>query len=310
MIDDDRAAGRIDDREIEMLLASMARSALPRRGLIASTSGPDVEERLHDGRPMPDFVASELDHFRERVNPALHLELHDAVFHKVTAELDMTIGGYLDELAKPEPRDLLHVYGPDRDSTGEQRYYRFAWVDHSQFGTVTTPAPVIVRSGRLAASCGVYGGQSAFSLAGAGMLFTAEHGIARVAVRPYLPWVALTSFNHFAVGASVRCRLGILVQSWAPGDSVAVEERKPTITVLSRSSAEGYLLDAESSGTGGAMEGLTTDFVAVPGRNYAIYVFAWLEATGGATSSSGPLAYSRIEVDASVPFVVAEETLL
>ena len=49
---------------------------------------------------------------------------------------------------------------------------------------------------------------------------------------------------------------------------------------------------------------------AVPGRRYGIYVYAWLETNGGAPRGGGPLGYSRIEIDASVPFVVAEETLL
>ncbi len=305
----------IDDGEIERLTASMDAAAFRRRAIIRAAAGPPVEERLHDGRPMPVFVAERLDRFRESLNPVLHSHgtehpLHDAMFHTVVDDLDLTIGGYLKPEAKPEARDLLHVYGPDRGSTGERRYYRWAWLDHSDHvPAFSTTASTIVRSGRLAGGCGVYGGQWAFSVGGAGMLFTPEHGASRVSVRPYMPWLALTSFNRASVAASVVCLLGILIESWRPGQA-AVQERDHFVTVVARSSAEGYLLDSETSGTGVSATGLQTDFIAVPGRRYGIYVYAWLETNGGTGGGSGPLGYSRIEIDASVPFVVAEETLL
>lgn len=312
MVDDDPTEEHIDDREIELLTASMDESAFRRRAIIRAAAGPPVGEQERDGRPLPIFVAERLDRFRESLNPVLHTrhELHDALFHTVVDELDLTIGGYLKPEPKPEARDLLHVYGPDRNGTGERRYYRWGWLDHSEHvPAFSTTAPTIVRSGRLAGGCGVYGGQWAFSVGGAGMLFVPEHGAARVSVRPYMPWLALTSFNRYAVGASVVCLLGILIQSWRPGQAV-VQERDHFVTVVARSSAEGYLLDNETSGTEASSTGLQTDFVAVPGRRYGIYVYAWLETNGGAAGGSGPLAYSRIELDASVPFVVAEETLL
>ncbi len=313
MVDGDRGEERIDDHEIAMLLASKDETAFRRRAIINAHAGPSVEERQHDGRPLPTFVAQRLDRFRESVSPALHAhhELHDAIFHTVVDELDMTIGGYQRPEPKPEARDLLHVYGPDRDGTGERRYYRYAWLDHSDYvPAFTTTAQAIVRSGRLAGSCGVYGGQWAFSVGGAGMLFIPEHGTASVSVRPYMPWLALTSFNHHAVNASVLCDIGIAIDSWLPGGGDFRQEHDHPVRVLTRSSAEGYLLDSETSGTGIPSSGLQLSFVAVPGRRYGIYVYAWLETNGGAPSGGGPLGYSRIELDASVPYVAAEETPL
>ena len=104
----------IDDGEIERLTASMDATAFRRRAIIRAAAGPPVEERLHDGRPMPVFVAERLDRFRESLNPVLHSHgtehpLHDAMFHTVVDDLDLTIGGYLKPEAKPEARDLLHV---------------------------------------------------------------------------------------------------------------------------------------------------------------------------------------------------------
>ena len=313
MVDGDHGEERIDDHEIEMLLASKDKAAFRRRAIIRAHAGPPVVEALRDSRPLPLFVAERLDRFRESVNPVLHTkhELHDAMFHTVVDELDLTIGGYLKPASRPEARDLLHVYGPDRDGTGERRFYRFAWLDHSDFvPAFTTSAATIVRSGRLAGTCGVYGGQWAFSVGGAGMLFIAEHGAARVSVRPYMPWLALTSFNHHVVNASVLCDIGIAIDSWLPGGTDFREERDHRVRALTRTSAEGYLLDSETSGTGIPSTGLQTSFDAVPGRRYGIYVYAWLETNGGAPSGGGPLGYSRIEIDASVPFVVAEETPL
>lgn len=302
-----------DERdELELLLDAIDRSSMPRRAAIRSAAGPPVDEQLHDGRPVPLHVAEQLDRFRDRVSPALRLDLHDILVHSVVEGLDLSIGGLLGPASQPEPRDLLHVYGPDRDGTGERRYYRFAWLDHSQYGNAfTTAAPAIVRSGRLSGACGVYWGQWAFSVGGAGMLFTAEFGPSRVSVRPHIPWLALTSFNHYTIGASVRCALGILVESWKPGvDGSFFQERDHWVDVVLRSSAEGYLLDSGTSGTAGVGSGVTTDFVAVPGRRYAIYVYAWLEVDGGRVGGDGPIGYSRIELDASVPFVVVEESLL
>ncbi|WP_347755423.1 hypothetical protein [Agrococcus sp. ProA11] len=208
----DPASPRIDDDELEQLLASMDRTAMPRRAGIRSAAGPPVDEQLHDGRTVPLHVAEHLDRFRDRVNPALRLDLHAVIVHSVVDGLDLTIGGWLRPKPPPEARDLLHVYGPDREGTGERRFYRFAWLDHSQYGSpFTTAGPAIIRSGRLGGACGVYWGQWAFSVGGAGMLFVAEHGPARVSVRPHIPWLALTSFNRYTIGASVRCSLGILV---------------------------------------------------------------------------------------------------
>ncbi|WP_405218867.1 hypothetical protein [Agrococcus sp. Ld7] len=308
----DPSTDRTDDAEIERLLASMGRTAFLRRAVIRSAAGPPVDEQLHDGRTVPLHVAEHLDRFRDRVNPALRLDLHDIRMHSVVDGLDLTIGGLLQPEPPPEPRDLLHVYGPDRDTTGERQYYRFSWLDHSQYGSAfTTSGPAIIRSGRLAGACGVYWGQWAYSLGGAGMLFTAEFGPSRVFVRPHIPWLALTSFNHATIGATVRCSLGILVQSWKPGaaDS-AFQERDHWVDVVLRSSAEGYLFDSGTSGTAGVSSGVTCEFVAVPGRRYAIYVYAWLEVDGGRVGGEGPIGYSRIELDASVPFVVVEEVLL
>lgn len=311
MAEDDQLEVRIDEDELEMLRASMAATAFRRRAIIRAASGPEVDEQQHEGRPVPDHVAEQLDLFRQRAAPVVRLQLRDATLHTITDGLDMTIGGVFAPKPRPEPRDLLHVYDADRARTGEQRYYRYAWLDHSIHASpFSTPAPVIVRSGRLAGTCGVYGGQWGFSVGGAGMLFTADHGPARVDVRPYLPWLALTSFNHYAVDAAVRCDLGILIESWRPGDTHTQQERDHWITVLARNSGEGHLYDAPTSGTGTPTTHLRTDFVAVPGRRYAIYVYAWLETSGGRTVADGPLPYSRIELDASIPFVVAEETLL
>lgn len=303
----------IDDAEIEMLLASMGQHAFPRRKMITAAAGPPLQEQLVDDRPEPHRTAERLDRFRASLSPMLRAghDLRDARFHSVIDGLDMTIDGMFDVASAPEPRDLLHVYGADRDNTGERRYYKYAWLDHGGYSsTFTTSSQAIIRSGRLAGACGVYEGQWGYSLGGAGMLFIADHGAARVSVRPYLPWVALTSFNHDTVNASVRCSLGILVQSWRPGDAQTVQEVDHVVRVVGRSSSEGYLYDSETSGIGIPSSGLQTEFVAVPERRYGIYVYAWLETLGGAAGGSGPIGYSRIEIDASIPFVVAEETLL
>ena len=56
------------------------------------------------------------------------------------------------------------------------------------------------------------------------------------------------------------------------------QERDHWITAYAHQTTQ-LLRDVPESGTATVSDGLATDFVAVPGRRYAIYVYAWLEAS-------------------------------
>ena len=87
------------------------------------------------------------------------------------------------------------------------------------------------------------------------------------------------------------------------------QEQDAWITAYAHSTTD-WLRDVPSGGTATVGDGLATDFVAVPGRRYAIYVYAWLEASASPQVHKNQSRFCTIDVDASAPFVVAQGTLL
>jgi hypothetical protein len=57
-------------------------------------------------------------------------------------------------------------------------------------------------------------------------------------------------------------------------------------------------------------DNLTREFTALVGRKYAIFVYAYLEASAGPQQKKNELRFVTIDIDATVPFVVVEEKLL
>ncbi|MCR8670530.1 hypothetical protein [Agrococcus sp. HG114] len=307
----------LDNRDIEHVIEAIGERLRHRRGAPAAHATPDPRWTLDDGRPIASAVRQRVDEFRETMRG---LPLHDfggSVLQRAVRTSVLTGAKHFELHRPPEPRDMRHVYGPDRDSLRERRYYRFAWTDATTGGgTVFAGHPQIVGQGLLQASAWAYSGQASFAVTGAGTLFVPEHGAARVAVRPYVPWSTTASFTHStwdedpeATPASVACLLGILVESWHPGDALVQQEQDAYITAFAQST-DRFLKGVPAAGTATIGSGLATSFVAVPGRRYAIYVYAWLEASVAPQVHRNQQRFCTIDVDASVPFVVAEETLL
>lgn len=305
-IDEDE---RDRERDREVMLGAV-RSRMRERAPAGDAEVPDPGWRTDAGTPIGDFVGERMERFREGMAPLVARDARSALLHTVTDQIAITGAGWFEHLDAPPPRDLLHVYGPDASGTGGESSYRYAWTDVTVGGGSILSTPTqIEQQGWLAGSSYAYSGQAAFAVAGAGMRFIARNGAARVAVRPYLPWQTTASFTGTeATRAAVLCQLGILVESWRPGDTTTVQERDHFITVFAQDTTQ-YLTGVPAGGTATVSDGLVTDFVAVPGRRYGIYVYAWLE-TSAAPAGRGELRFCRIDVDARVPFVVAEETLL
>jgi hypothetical protein len=307
----------LDNRDIEHVIDAIGSGLRQRRAAPLAHGVPDPRWSIDDGRPIDTVVRGHVEAFHDSMAGLPLRDFHGVVLQRVTDGVLVTGAEHLAVRKPPEPRDLLHVYGPDRDGTRERRYYRFAWTDATAGGGIIfAKAPQIIGQGLLQANCYAYSGQAAFAVTGAGMLFAPEHGPARVAVRPYVPWRTTASFTHSTwddppeeTQASVSCLLGILVESWRPGDDEVQLERDHWITAFAQSTTQ-LLRGVPAGGTATVGDGLATDFVAVPGRRYAIYVYAWLEASASPPSGKNRQRFCTIDVDASVPFVVAEETLL
>ena len=307
----------LDNHEIEHVIEAVGRRLRERRGAPAARGGPDPDWTNSAGRPIASVAHEHVTRFHDSMAGLPLRDFHGAVLQKVTDGVLVTGVQHVSPKAPPQPRDLLHVYGPDRDNTRARRYYRFAWTDATVGGgMIVAKQPQIIGQGLLQASAYAYSGQSVFAVTGAGMLFTPEHGAARVSVRPYLPWRTTASFTHStwdeepeATRASVSCLLGIVVDSWRPGATTVQQERDHWITAYAHQTTQ-LLRDVPESGTATVSDGLATDFVAVPGRRYAIYVYAWLEAAASPQVHKNQSRFCTIDVDASVPFLVAKETLL
>lgn len=307
----------LDNHDIEHVIETIGRRLRERHGTPAAHSVRDPDWTAEDGRPIASVVREHVERFRDSMSGLPLRDFHGSVLQRVTDGVLVTGVEHIGFRPPPEPRDLLHVYGPDRDGTRARRSYRFAWTDGSVGGSIVyAKAPQIIGQGLLQANAYAYSGQAAFAVTGAGMLFVPEHGAARVSVRPYLPWRTTASFTHSrwdeepeATSASVSCLLGILVESWRPGDAVVAQEQDAWITAYAHSTTD-WLRDVPSGGTATVGDGLATDFVAVPGRRYAIYVYAWLEASASPQVHKNQSRFCTIDVDASAPFVVAQETLL
>ncbi|SDS03825.1 hypothetical protein [Agrococcus carbonis] len=307
----------LDNHDIEHVIETIGRRLRERRGAPAPHGGRDPDWTSDDGRPIATVVREHVEQFRDSMRGLPLRDFHGTVLQRVTDGVLVTGVEHIGFRKPPEPRDLRHVYGPDRDAKHERRYYRFAWTDGSPGGSIIfAKAPQIIGQGLLQANAYAYSGQSAFAVTGAGMLFVPEHGAAQVAVRPYLPWRTTASFTHStwdeepeATRASVSCLLGILVESWKAGDAAVRQEQDAWITAYAHTTTD-LLHDVPAAGTATVGDGLATSFVAVPGRRYGIYVYAWLEASASPQVHKNQYRFCTIDVDASVPFVVAEETLL
>ncbi len=64
-----------------------------------------------------------------------------------------------------------------------------------------------------------------------------------------------------------------------------------------------------AGGSASVGDGLTTEIFAVTQRQYAIFVDAYLETSAGPQQQRNEVRYVGIDIDATVPYVAAEEKL-
>jgi hypothetical protein len=58
------------------------------------------------------------------------------------------------------------------------------------------------------------------------------------------------------------------------------------------------------------VDGLTADFLAVAQRKYAIFIYVFLETTASPQQVRNEVRYVTLDIEANVPYVVVEETLI
>jgi hypothetical protein len=301
-----------DDADVKTALASLDTAPFRSRVIRTDCNAADPEVLTESGQPIDQYARGQLREFKATVDAIGGQVVHSGVFQKfVDDKLWLAIGsGHLLDPITPEPRDLFHVYGPDRDSLGEWRkYFRYAWKDEGPNAIVYTDDATMIRDGKLAGNCYSYTGQNSFLLLGVGMLFRPEWGDAMVSVRPYTQWQTSASFTgNDRVSASASASLGIFVESWKASGGGHLVERDITIPVWSQTTSN-YLTHITNGGAATVTDGLATDFFAVTQRKYAIFVYAWLETSAAPQQVRNEIRYTGIDIDVTVPYVVVEETL-
>ena len=256
--------------------------------------------------------AIKMNRFRNDVGTVGLNQFHGGVFQKFDSNIMLTIANHrLFEPVVPSARDLLHVYGADRDNIKDwQRYYRYAWKDKGPNGIIYSTDAQIIREGKLACNSYAYSGQSSYALVGAGMLFRPLFGDATISIRPYVQWLTSASFTgNDSAPASATANLGIYVESWQVSGGGHFVDRDLWIPVWSQNT-QSYMTNATAGGAATVSDGLTTDILAVAQRKYAIFVYAYLETSAGPQQQKNELRFVTIDIDATIPYVVVEEKLI
>ncbi len=265
-----------------------------------------------DGKPINEYVQKQMSRFRKDVEPIGFDKFRTGVFQKYDSNSLLTIGFHdLHIPVPPKPRDLLHVYGPDRDNIKDwKKYYRYAWTDKGPNGIIYSTNPQIIREGKLSCNSYAYSGQSSYALVGAGMFFRPLFGDATVTIRPFVQWLTSASFTGTeSAPATAKASLGIFVESWNLDGSGYFADRDFWMPVWSQNT-QGYMTHVPGGGTATGIDGLTQEILCVAQRKYSVFVYVYLETVAGAQQGKNEVRFVTIDIDATVPYVVMEEKLL
>jgi hypothetical protein len=302
----------ISTRDVTAAEKSLDSAAFRSRVIRTDCNTADPDWKAASGQPIAKHARDMMDRFkRDEGTVRLH-DFHGGVLHKFDSDVWLTIAKYGQfQLPVPAPRDLFHVYGPDRNNIKDwRRYYRYAWKDKGPNAIIYSTDAQIVQEGKLGCNAYAYSGQNSFALVGAGLFYIPENGNAKVSVRPYVPWQTTASFTGTeSAPATASAYLGIWVESWKQTGGGYHAEPDQFIPVWSQTTA-GYATQLSAGGTATVADALTREFTAVVGRKYAIFVYAYLETSAGPQQKKNELRFVTIDIDATVPFVVVEETLL
>lgn len=119
---------------------------------------------------------------------------------------------------------------------------------------------------------------------------------------------AVEFLNSASLTISSAAYLGIYVESWMRSGGAHYVDRDHWIPVWSQNT-QSYMRNVPAGGAANVGDGLTTDIFAVTQRKYAIFVYAYLETSAGPQQQRNEVRFVTIDIDATVPYVVVEETL-
>ncbi len=301
-----------DEHDVAAAKKSLTSVLFRKRFIRTDCNVTDPKWKAADGHSIDEQVRNKMKLFRKDVETAGLNQFHGGVFQKTDASTMLTIAHHqLFEPVFPTARDLLHVYGADRDNIKDwKRYYRYAWKDKGPNGIIYSTDAQIIREGKLACNSYAYSGQSSYALVGAGILFSPQFGDAIISIRPYVQWLSSASFTgNDNAPASATANLGIFIESWPKSGGSHFVDRDLWIPVWSQNT-QSYMRNITAGGAANVSDGLTTDILAVTQRKYAIFVYAWLETSAGPQQQKNEQRFVTLDIDATIPYVVVEEKLV
>ncbi len=301
-----------DKRDVATANKSLNSATFKGRFIRTDRNIPDPDWKINDGQTVNEYVRIQMNRFRDEVKTLAFDKFPGGVFQKYDANTILTIAHHhFPELVAPTARDLLHVYGPDRDNLKDwTSYYRYAWKDKGPNGIIYSTDSQIIREGKLACNSYAYSGQSSYALVGAGILFRPLFGDSVINIRPYVQWLTSASFTGTENSrASATANLGIYVESWPVTGGAHYVDKDYWIPIWSQNT-QNYLTNTTSGGTATVADGLTTEILAVTQRKYAIFVYAYLETSADPQQHQNELRFVTLDIDATMPFVVVQEKLV
>lgn len=302
----------MDERDVSAASESLNSPAFKRRFVNTINNSPDPVWNTKSGKPVTEHVGYLAETFRKDLANVPLQHFHNGVFQKYDDSVLLT--AYHHQLHKPvvpAARDLFHVYGPDVNNTREWlRYYRYAWKDKGPNGIIHSTDAQIIREGKLMCNSYAYSGQSSYALAGTGILFSPLFGDARISIRPYVQWLTSASFTgNDSVSANAVANLGIYVESWNQSGGGHYVDRDHWIPVWQQNT-QSYVVNTNAAGSATVSDGLNVEVLAVTQRKYAIFIYAYLETSASMQQQKNETRFVSLDMDAGIPFVVIEETLM
>ncbi len=120
-----------DEREVARAIESLQGAAFRSRFVRTDCQSPDPEWTTEDGQRIDDHVRQQMDRLKRESTRSSVRDFRGYAFQRFIGGTQLVVDGHhLGDVVAPSAADLLHVYGPDRDNTGDWRkYYRYAWHD-------------------------------------------------------------------------------------------------------------------------------------------------------------------------------------
>jgi hypothetical protein len=209
------------------------------------------------------------------------------------------------------PRELLHVFGPDRTGTGGEDFFALEWTHIDPFAGAGSFARADRRTGMMGAGHYTISGWLR-AYAGVGVRISPKTGIGMLSVRPYVNWSGNDLLQHrvfdpqleeqrWAVGLG---RVGIIVQSnlVAGGDFRTDAIHWQDVWRRAELNPQGA---SDHDGTASSATGLAIEVPATSGRRYAV----WVVCNAKVFADPGFAVATRASaaISCAVPFLVIEE---